>query len=574
VTKNNEPQAFGGGGYLDLVKVLQVPDPKTKRLGPLILHPAQMQALATLDQRDAEGLRRVRELLLHWFRQSGKTLLDAIIALYGLTADPFHTDRLVVMAASDMEQGERVFEQCRRLASRSRALSGIRFLGKHAVYTTIEREPRTGGEFKSEHRMIVLAGQDIRGAHGMTPSTTILDEVWTQETYDMIEPLTHSPARACPLTVYSSYSGLRSQQHPGIPLFDLIERGKRGDDASFHYSYLGSSDWYSVPWVTPAWIERVRKQLATAPSRFARLIENRVAAGEDAFISDAELADAMVTMPQPERGTPGTVYKAGLDVGLRGAWTALMIGHADSQGRFILDVCEHWQGAPGKSVDLDAVERRIVELHPLFNKFDLSVDPWQAEHLAQRLQRQRVNVVLAAVDAPRVDRLTTMIKGLFVRRLIKFGAHLLPLREQLEAMTVTESKSRGLLRFEGGGKSGAGAHSDLVFSMALACEALEGSIGRMVFPASFNMCYRAASPPKFDIHRCFLFDSGGSYVPPGLSDAACAACPGWLHLRQSYKDFVAAGNPAIGLRAYRKQHMGDNEFVGKVKQSRWESWYL
>jgi hypothetical protein len=559
------------GGILDFAQLLRVPDPKTKRLGPLVLHPAQAKVLAALDLRDAEGLRLVRELLLHWFRQSGKTLADAIILLYGLTADPFHTDRLCVMAASDFEQGDRVFEQCRRLAQRSAALSGIRFLGKHAIYTTIEREPRTGGEFKSEHRMIVIAGQDIRGAHGMTPSTTVVDEIWTAETYDLIEPLTHSPARACPLTVYSSYSGLRSQQHPGVPLYDLIERGKRGDDPTFLYSYLGAADWFTVPWVTPAWIERVRKQLGTAPSRFARLIENRVAAAEDAFITDAELADAMITMPQPERGTPGIVYKAGLDVGLRGAWTALMIGHADAQGRFILDVCEHWQGSPGKSVDLDAVERRIVELHQAF-RFDLSVDPWQAVHLGQRLERQRVNVVLAPVDAARVDRLTTSIKGLFVRRLIKFGAHLLPLREQLESMTVSESKSRGLLRFEAGGKSGAGSHTDLVFSMALAIEALEGSIGRMVFPMAFNTCYRTASPPKFDIHQCFLFD--GNYIPPGLSDAACAACPGWLYVRQAYQDHRQAGGEAIGLREFRKRYIADSAFTGKVKQARWESWYL
>ena len=47
------------------------------------------------------------------------------------------------------------------------------------------------------------------------------------------------------------------------------------------------------------------------------------------------------------------------------------------------------------------------------------------------------------IDSP------TLIKSLFVRRLIKFGAHLLPLREQLQGMTVVESKARGLLRFIG-----------------------------------------------------------------------------------------------------------------------------
>ena len=131
-------------------------------------------------------------------------------------------------------------------------------------------------------------------------------------------------------------------------------------------------------------------------------------------------------------------------------------------------------------------------------------DPWQGVHLAQRLERQRIPVMLAPVDAPRVDRLTTMIKGLFVRRLITFGAHLLPLREQLESMTVTESKSRGLLRFEGGGKSGAGAHSDLVFALALACEALQGTLGQMMLPQEFRSCWRAATVPMNPL-TCYLY---------------------------------------------------------------------
>jgi hypothetical protein len=224
-------------------------------------------------------------------------------------------------------------------------------------------------------------------------------------------------------------------------------------------------------------------------------------------------------------------------------------------------------------VDLDAVEQEILALAARFPLDSLRADPWQGVHLAQRLQRQRVPVMLAPVDAPRVDRLTTLIKTLFVRRLIRFGAHLLPLREQLEGMTVHESKARGLLRFEGGGTKGAAMYSDLVFALALACEACEaqGILGRMALPMAFDECYRSQSPPPFDILRCFFF--GGAYVPPGDSDPACKACPGWIFLRKAYAEHVAAGGERMDIRAFR-QRLGDNDFTGRVKQSQWESWYL
>src|SRR6266498_864044 len=93
---------------LAFAKLVRLPDPKTKRLGPWVPTPEQLRVLTVLSQRGPDGLRLIRELVLHWFRQSGKTMLLGDIGLYGLVADPFHTDRLVVIAASDEEQGLRV----------------------------------------------------------------------------------------------------------------------------------------------------------------------------------------------------------------------------------------------------------------------------------------------------------------------------------------------------------------------------------------------------------------------------------------------------------------------------------
>ena len=552
--------------------LVRVPSPKTKKLGPIALHAEQVAVLNT-GRIWAGWAASPSRAVIHWFRQSGKTLIDAILGLYGLTADVHHTDRLVVVAASDEQQGLRVLEQCRRIASRHPLLSTIKFFAKEARYTTVERNLSTGGSHKSEHRLIVLASGDIRGAHGLSPSLTIIDELWTQDDYDLIEPLTQSPARACPLTVYCSYSGLRSQQKAGVPLYDLVERGKRGDDASFCYSFLGGqSGWSVVPWATPQWVERVCRQLATAPSRFARLIEDRVAAADDAFIPDVELVAAIdPQLVEPSQGVPGTRYSAGLDIGLTGAWTGLVLGHADTAGRFVLDVLRSWQGKPGAPVDLDAVEREILSLAARFPLETFRADPWQGVHLAQRLEKHGVPVHLAPVDAKRVDRLTTLIRQLFAQRLIKFSALLLPLREQLEGMTVRESKARGLLRFEGGGSTGAAQYSDLVFSLGLAAEGLEDAIGRSNLP-EISTCIRsdAIQQPV----RCYLWvPDYSSYVP---SDPICRHCAAHPHLLARWR----ADSRGLDLRAYRARYgapmpmssvrrISRRESISGIGPSRW-----
>jgi hypothetical protein len=68
---------------------------------------------------------------------------------------------------------------------------------------------------------------------------------------------------------------------------------------------------------------------------------------------------------------------------------------------------------------------------------------------------------------------------------------------------------------------------------------------------AFTQCYRAASPPAFDTTNCFFF--GGPYVPPGESDPACRACPGWIYLRQAYADHVAAGGERMDIRSFRQR---------------------
>src|SRR5689334_21379636 len=90
-------------------------------------------------------------------------------------------------------------------------------------------------------------------------------------------------------------------------------------------------------------------------------------------------------------------------------------------------------------------------------------------------------------------------------------------------------------------------------------------------PREFVLCLRAASPPPFDITRCFLFD--GPVVPPA-NDAACRACVGLVWLKDMYRAYVAAGGPRMDIRSFREQMVGDNQFTARVKSvARWTVGY-
>lgn len=85
----------------------------------------------------------------------------------------------------------------------------------------------------------------------------------------------------------------------------------------------------------------------------------------------------------------------------------------------------------------------------------------------------------------------------------------------------------------------------------------------LVFPGEFDTCLRSASPPPFDAGRCFLIaGASGPYIPPGDSDACCAACVGWDWFRAARAEDAANGIH-LDIRSYRALVL-DNAFTRRV----------
>jgi hypothetical protein len=87
-------------------------------------------------------------------------------------------------------------------------------------------------------RMQILPARDVAGAHGKTYLFIGFDEIHGYRDYGLIEALAPDPTRLDALTWITSYAGIRHS--PGVPLYDLLQAGRRGDDARMYFSWYGA----------------------------------------------------------------------------------------------------------------------------------------------------------------------------------------------------------------------------------------------------------------------------------------------------------------------------------------------
>jgi hypothetical protein len=81
----------------------------------------------------------------------------------------------------------------------------------------------------------ILPSRDIAGAHGKTYLFVGYDEIHGLRPHDLFEALAPDPTRPDVLTWVTSYAGIRHA--PGIPLYDFMQTGKRGDDPRMYFSW-------------------------------------------------------------------------------------------------------------------------------------------------------------------------------------------------------------------------------------------------------------------------------------------------------------------------------------------------
>ncbi len=135
-----------------------------------------------------------------------------------------------------------------------------------------------------------------------------------------------------------------------------------------------------------------------------------------------------------------------------------------ASGRLKLVAMRVWNPKAGR-VELDEIEREILALHKVFKLSRLSFDPWQAEHLSQRLNRQGVYCDPVYFTPANLQSMATVTLDCFRERTLELFDHP-ELLADLRAMRVTEKAHGYRLEMAEGGTR----HGDAAQALALALE--------------------------------------------------------------------------------------------------------
>jgi hypothetical protein len=209
-------------------------------------------------------------------------------------------------------------------------------------------------------RMQILPARDIAGAHGKTYLLVGFDEIHAYRSHDLFEALAPDPTRLDALTWITSYAGIRHAV--GIPLYDLMQAGRRGDDPRMYFSWYGA-DFTMDPafeeaapeqranpsmasWGNDGYLEQQRRRLPT--HKFRRLHLNLPGAPDGAAYSADAVMSAIVAGRKHLDPEPGRTYAAFVDMsGGSSDDAVLAIAHYDAViKRSVLDLLVAQTGKP------------------------------------------------------------------------------------------------------------------------------------------------------------------------------------------------------------------------------------
>lgn len=208
----------------------------------------------------------------------------------------------------------------------------------------------------------ILPAQDVVGAHGKTFLFLGYDEIHGYRDYSLLEALSPDPTRRDVLTWITSYASIRHA--PGIPLHDMLESAKAGNDRRLYFQWY-AANYTTDPalagehvtpeqranpsmasWDEPDYLDQQRARLPT--SRYRRLHLNLPGSPEGTAFSAEHIAAATVAGRRRLPYQSGIRYIAAVDMsGGSNDDATFSIAHRDRlTGRAVLDLCVRQSGRP------------------------------------------------------------------------------------------------------------------------------------------------------------------------------------------------------------------------------------
>ena len=311
-------------------------------------------------------------------RGHSKSLDIGIMATWALFASRRRLSGIA--AAGDLDQARLLRDAVGKLVYCNPWLSKLIEVQNYRVINT-----------RTESTMDIISS-DAPTSYGLTPDFCICDELVHWKKRDLWDSLLSSAAKrsTCMLTCISN-AGMTDDW-----TWQLREAVRT--DPTWYFSRL---DGPVASWITP---NRLAEQERLLPSiAYRRLWLNEWTSGGGDALS-TELIDAAFNKAyKPLMGDQADFdFVAGLDLGVsRDASALCALGirrdHA-GHGRIRLAATRIWKPKGGQKVDLQQVEDTLWDWMLRFKFKRICYDPWQATHLASRLQSGGLGRIVGKSD--------------------------------------------------------------------------------------------------------------------------------------------------------------------------------
>jgi len=212
---------------------------------PLVIEPYRQRIFSgALDTYNSDGTRKHNMVLAGRGKKNWKTADLILAALYHLIV---LGGECYILAFDEDQAGDDLSLAKKIIKANPILANAVRIKRKE-----IERKDGEG-------LLRILPGQDVHGTHGKTFKFAGFDEIHTYRDWDLFEALQPDPTQPDTMTWITSYASL--YHRPGIPLFDLFNAGKRGQDPRMYFS------WYAADYCTDPDFESASPEDRANPSR-------------------------------------------------------------------------------------------------------------------------------------------------------------------------------------------------------------------------------------------------------------------------------------------------------------------
>ena len=349
---------------------------------------------AVLDNKDATGRPRFNLALTGRAKKNWKSADLVLAALYALLAGAPGGAQVYLLANDEDQAGDDL-----SLAKKIVAANPVLGERLDVKQKTIERLDGRGV-------LEILPGRDVVGAHGKTYRFAGFDEIHGYRDWNLFEAMQLDPTRPEAQMWITTYASIHHR--PGVPLFDLLQRAKGGQDPRLYFS------WYAGDFTTDPAFADVDPETRANPSRaswsegdyleqqqrrlpahkYRRLHLNLPGLPEgSAFQPEPVMAaiDRGVTTRPPE---PGRRYVAFVDMsGGSSDDAVLSIAHREAHGTRVLDLILN-QGPPPPFDPRQAI-KRFARALTAYSISTVSGDAYAGETFREDFRREGISYRLA-----------------------------------------------------------------------------------------------------------------------------------------------------------------------------------